>query len=91
MNVIFKTFLKRIVFIFLDDILIYKKYWEDHVQHVDTVLKISEQQMYAKPSKCSFGVKELEYLDHIVSHEGVKVDSKKMKCVIYRLLLQVCQ
>jgi hypothetical protein len=39
---------------------------------------LKEQQLYAKPSKCFVGVKELEYLGHIVSHEGVKVDPNKI-------------
>ena len=38
--------------------------------------------LYAKPSKCSFGPKEVEYLVHIVSHEGVKVDPKKIKAIM---------
>ena len=47
------------------------------------VLKLlEEQQLYAKPSKCSFGVKELEYFGHIVSHEGVIVDPNKIKAVM---------
>jgi hypothetical protein len=62
------------VLVFFDDILIYSKSWEDHVQHIDKVLQLlKEQQLYAKPSKCFFGVKEVEYFGHIVSHEGVKV------------------
>jgi hypothetical protein len=40
---------------------------------------LEEQQIYANPSKCSFGVEEVEYLGHIVSHEGVKVDPNKIK------------
>ena len=49
--------------IFFDDILIYSNSWEDHVRHVDKVLQqLKEQQLYAKPSKCFFGVKEVEYL-----------------------------
>jgi hypothetical protein len=43
---------------------------------------LKEQQLYAKPSKCFFGVKEVEYLGHIVSHEGVKVDSNNIKAMI---------
>ena len=60
--------------VFFDATLIYNKSWEEHVQYVDRVLQLlKEQQLYAKPSKCFFGVKEVEYLGHIVSHDGVKV------------------
>jgi hypothetical protein len=53
------------------------------VRHVDKVLQLlKEQQLYAKPSKFFFGVKELEYLGHIVSHEGVKVDPNKIKAMM---------
>jgi hypothetical protein len=53
------------------------------VRHVDKVLQLlNEQQLYAKPSKCFFGVKEVEYLGHIVSHEGVKVDPNKIKVMM---------
>jgi hypothetical protein len=71
------------VLVFFDDILIYSKSWEDHLQHVDKALQLlKEQQLYAKPSKCFFGVKEVEYLGHIVSHEGVKVDPNKIKAMM---------
>jgi hypothetical protein len=43
---------------------------------------LKEQQLYSKPSKCFFGVKEVEYLGHIVSHEGVKVDPNKIKAMM---------
>ena len=63
-------------------IVIYNRSWKDHVQHVDRVLKLlEEKQLYAKTSKCFFGVQEVEYLSHIVSHEGVKVDPKKIKSI----------
>ena len=68
--------------VFFDDILIYNKSWKDHVQHVDWVLKLlEEKQLYAKTSKCFFGVQEVEYLGHIVSREGVKVDRNKIKAI----------
>src|SRR5271168_5485414 len=82
MNSIFKPFLRKFVLVFFDDILIYNKSWKDHVQHVDMVLKLlDEKQLYAKNSKCFFGVQEVEYLGHIVSHEGVKVDPRKIKAI----------
>src|ERR1700733_10679887 len=40
MNSIFKPFLRKIVLVFFDDVLIYNKSWKDHVQRVDMVLKL---------------------------------------------------
>jgi hypothetical protein len=49
-----------------------------HLHHVTQTLKIlKQQQFFLKASKYAFGKQELEYLGHIVSHQGVKVDSKK--------------
>jgi len=46
------------------------------------VLKLfEEKQLYEKISKCFFGVQEVEYLGHIVSNEGVKVDLRKIKII----------
>eukprot|EP00253_Pinus_taeda_P022389 PITA_22389 len=82
MNSIFKPFLIKFVLVFFDDILIYSKSWKDHVEHVDKVLQLLEEKLlYAKRSKCFFGVHEVEYLGHIVSHEGVKVDPSKIKSI----------
>jgi hypothetical protein len=83
MNSIFRPFLRKFVLVFFDDTLIYKNSWEDHVQHVDMVIQIlKEKQLYAKLSKCFFGVKEVEYLGHIVSHGGVKVDPNNIKSMM---------
>ena len=38
-NSIFKPFLRKFVLVFFDDILIYNRYWKDHVQEVDRLLK----------------------------------------------------
>jgi hypothetical protein len=82
MNSILKPFIRKIVLVLFDDILIYKQYWEDHVHHVDKVLQLlEEKQPYEKTSKCAFGAQEVEYLGYIVSHEGVKVDPNKIKAM----------
>jgi hypothetical protein len=82
MTSIFKAFLRTFVLIFFNDIIIYNKSWEKNVQHVDKILQqLEHQQLYAKPSKCAFGVLEVEYLGHIVFHGGVKVDPNKIKAM----------
>jgi hypothetical protein len=83
MNSIFNPLLRKFVLVFFDDILIYSKSWEDNVGHIDKVLQLlKEKNLYAKPSKCFFGVKEVEYLCHIVSHEGVEVDPNNIKAMM---------
>jgi hypothetical protein len=75
MNSIFKPFLQKVLLVFFDDILIYSKSWEDQVRHVDKVLQLLKE-------KQLFGVKEVEYLGHIVSHEGFKVDPNNIKSMM---------
>src|SRR3954466_14580138 len=55
MNSIFMEYLDRFVVIYLDDILIYSKNEEEHVEHPRLVLmKLREHRLYAKFSKCEF-------------------------------------
>ena len=56
---------------FFDNILIYSKTWEEHLKHLDEVLRILEEHsLYAKMFKCTFGMKEMLYLGHIISAQG---------------------
>ena len=58
MNSIFKPFHRKFVLLFFDDILIYSKSWEEHVQHVDKVLQLlKEKELYAKLSIFFLGEK----------------------------------
>jgi hypothetical protein len=82
MNSIFNPLLRKFVLVFFYDIPIHNKSWEEHVQHVDSVLQLlEEKQLYEKHYKCSFGVQEVDILGHIVSHEGVKEDPDKIKAM----------
>jgi hypothetical protein len=55
MNTILSPLLRKIVLVFVDDILIYSKSLEDHVVHVQQVLDILRQHSFLlKKSKCSF-------------------------------------
>jgi hypothetical protein len=79
MNAIFREYLDKFVIVFLDDILIYSKSEEEHKQHLRMVLQVlRKHQLYAKLSKCSFYQKQIHYLGHIISEDGIAVDPKKI-------------
>ena len=82
MNNVFTGLLGKSVLVYLDDILVFSKTEEEHLQHVKQVLEVlRNHRLYAKLSKCEFGKKELNFLGHVVSAEGIKVDPKKVEIV----------
>ena len=78
MNVVFKPFLRKIVLVFFNDILVYSRSLSDHISHLRLVLEtLPKHQLYAKKSKCMFECKEVEYLGHLIPSEGLKTDTRK--------------
>jgi hypothetical protein len=56
---------------------------EEHEEHLWIVLQwLREHQLYAKFSKCEFWIKEVPFLGHVVSPEGITVDPDKVKEVL---------
>ena len=69
--------------VYLDDILIFSKSPEEHVHHVKAVLEVLEKhQFLIKLKKCDFFKKELLYLGHVISADGIKPDPKKVEAVL---------
>jgi hypothetical protein len=82
MNKVFMEFLDKFVMVFIDDILIYSKSNEEHEKHLRLIMeKLREHKLYAKFSKCEFWLKEVAFLGHIVSKEGIAVDPSKVTAV----------
>ena len=83
MNSIFRPYLRKYILVFFDDILIYSPTWETHLQHVKTALEVlRKHQFFIKAKKCAFDQHELEYLGHIVTAQGVKVDKGKIEAMV---------
>jgi hypothetical protein len=82
-NKVFMEYLDKFVVVFIDDILVYSKTKEEHVQHLKMVLqKLREHKLYAKRSKCEFWLKKVAFLGHVVSNGGISMDPSKVKDVL---------
>jgi len=82
MNFVLKPFLRRCVLVFFDDILIYSTSWTEHLQHLRAVFDVlREHQLHLKRSKCAFASLSVQYLGHVISAEGVTMDSSKVEAV----------
>jgi hypothetical protein len=86
MNSIFSKYLRQFVLLFFDDMLIYSKSHEEHIERLKIVLNIFRvHDLKAKISKCQFEKSQIEYLGRIISGKGVASDPSKIQT------LSICQ
>jgi hypothetical protein len=82
-NSVFMLELDKFVVVFIDNILIYSKSEEEHAQHHRVILQwLRDHQLYVKFSKCAFWLKEVPFLGHIISTEGIAIDPSKVQEVL---------
>ena len=68
MNTVLAPVLRKCDVVFIDDILIYNKTWEEHLAHLQQVFTLLlKHQFIVKLSKCAFAKQELSYLGHVIS------------------------
>jgi hypothetical protein len=82
MNSVFAPWMRKIMLVFFDDILIYSSTKEDHLKHVRLILQVlRDNKLFAKQSKCVFATEQVEYLGHVISAKGVATDPQKIVAV----------
>ena len=83
MNRVFKKYLDKFMIVFIDDILIYSKTEAEHAEHLRIALEIlRKEKLYTKFSKCEFWKKEVQFLGHVISIDGIRVDPAKIESVL---------
>jgi hypothetical protein len=66
MNSIFHPYIRKIVVVYIDDILIFSRTEAEHKAYVRLVLKmLRHEKFYVCKAKSSFAQKEIKYLGHI--------------------------
>ncbi|MEW8547939.1 MAG: reverse transcriptase domain-containing protein [Candidatus Thiodiazotropha sp.] len=72
----------KFVLCYIDDILVFSPNFTEHLEHLGEVFqRLREAKLTLKPSKCSFAVDKVIYLGHVITKEGVSVDSDKTEKV----------
>ena len=68
--------------VYLDDILVFSRTKEEHDQHLQQVCeRLRQSELYAKPSKCQFYQRELEFLGFIIGTTGVRMDPRRVQTI----------
>ncbi|GJS59526.1 putative reverse transcriptase domain-containing protein [Tanacetum coccineum] len=69
-------------FVFIEDILIYSKTQEEHVEHLRLVLELlKKEKLYAKFYKCELWLREVQFLGQVINGNGIHMDPSKIEVV----------
>nr|GEU37230.1 putative reverse transcriptase domain-containing protein [Tanacetum cinerariifolium] len=82
MNRACRPYLGKFMIVFIDDILIYFKTREEHVENPRLVLELlKKEKLYAKFSKCEFWLRKVQFLGYVIYGNGIHVYHSKIKGV----------
>ena len=82
MNDIFRPYLDQFIIVYLDDLCIYSRNEAEHEEHLSLVLStLREHKLYANASKCALFQTKIEFLGHVVSHDGIRPDPSKLSAI----------
>ena len=82
MEKVLRPILNKICLVYLDDVIIFGKTFEEMFANLREVLfLLGKANLKLNPKKCSFFSREVKYLGHVVSENGIATDPEKIECV----------
>ena len=81
-NNVLREYIDEFVCVYIDDILIYSRTLEQHVEHVRKVLHaLRKYNLRLKPSKSEFHTQRVKFVGYVMTPDGVEVDPEKIERV----------
>lgn len=82
MDCILREFIGKCCFVYMDDIIVFSSSLQEHKKDLMTILrKIGEAQLKIQPDKCEFFQKQVQFLGHTVSEDGVRPNTDKIEII----------
>ena len=73
----------RIVLIYLDDLLVSSKNFDEHISHLQQIFdRLRAVNLKLHPKKCRFALESVKYLGHIINSQGLSADPAR--CVVLK-------
>ncbi|HMC99406.1 MAG TPA: RNase H-like domain-containing protein, partial [Ferruginibacter sp.] len=79
---VLRSFIGKFVVVYFDDILIYSKSHDEHLEHLRAVFNVlREARLFANLEKCTFCTDRVSFLGYVVTSQGIEVDEAKIVAI----------
>jgi hypothetical protein len=93
MNEVLRAFIGKFVVVYFDDILVYSKLYEAHLEHLRAVFNVlRDARLFGNLEKCTSCTDRVSFLGYVVTSQGIEMDEAKIVAITsWPLLTTVTQ
>jgi hypothetical protein len=82
MNEVLRAFFGKFVVVYFDDIFIYSKSYDAHIEHLRVVFTVlRDSHLFGNLEKCTFFTDHVSFLGYVVTSQGIEVDEAKIVAI----------